>query len=128
LAAAQQRLAARNAAVFAIYQNQLQFGIMYGNLLLAAANNIARFNPVWANYYRWYALLYLVHLRNLYGRMYTLSLQANQNAFLQETTNALLQRDVVRSIIEANFNAAMGNINSLLSAALNACHNQGAGN
>lgn len=128
LTAAQQRLATRNAAAFTIYQSRLQFGIMYGNLLLAAANSIARFSPVWANYYRWYALLYLVRLRSVYAQMYTLSLRANQIAYMQETTNALLRRNLIRSIIEANFNAAMANANSLLQAALNACHNQGAGN
>nr|MBI1231626.1 hypothetical protein [Cytophagales bacterium] len=128
LTAAQQRLAARNAAALTLYRNRLQFGTLYGNLLLAAANRIARFNPVWANYYRWYAYLYLVHLRNIYARSYTLSLQANQNAFLAETTNALLQRNLIRSIIEANFTAAMANANSILQAALNACHNQGAAN
>ncbi|WP_158859532.1 hypothetical protein, partial [Lunatibacter salilacus] len=103
LTAAQQRLVTRNAAAFTIYQSRLQFGIQYGNLLLAAANSIARFNPAWANYYRWYALLYLVNLRSLYGQMYTLSLRANQVAFMQETTNALLQRNLINSIIEANF-------------------------
>gem|GEM_PF-6682558 len=77
LTAAQQRLVTRNAAAFTRYQSQLQSGILYGNLLLAAANNTARFNPVWANYYRWYAFLYLVNLRNQYGQMYTLSLRAN---------------------------------------------------
>ncbi|HSI76991.1 MAG TPA: hypothetical protein VK957_13910 [Lunatimonas sp.] len=128
LTAAQQRLIMRNAAAFTIYQNQLQFGILYGNLMLAAANNIARFSPILASYYRWYALLYLVHLRNLYGQMYTLSIRANQIAFIQETTNALLQRNLIISIIEANFNAALANANNLLQAALNGCHNQGAGN
>lgn len=128
LAAAQQRLITRNAAAFTLYQSRLQFGIMYGNLLLAAANNIARFNPTWANYYRWYALLYLVHLRNLYGQQYTLSLRANQIAFTQETTNALIQRNLINSIIEANFATALANANNLLQASLNACHNQGTGN
>ena len=128
LTAAQQRLVARNAAAFTLYQSRLQFGILYGNFLLAAANSIARFSPVWANYYRWYAFLYLVRLRNLYGQMYILSLRANQIAYMQETTNALLRRNLIRSIIEANFNAAMANANGLLQVALNACHNQGAGN
>jgi|GEM_PF-5462915 len=47
---------------------------------------------------------------------------------MQETTNALLRRNLVRSIIEANYNAALANAYSLLQAALNACHNQGTGN
>lgn len=128
LTAAQQRLITRNAAAFTIYRSRLQFAILYGNRLLSVANSISRFNRQWASYYRWYAYLYLVRLRNLYGQIYTLSLRANQIAFMQETTNALLQRDLVISIIEANFNAAIANIENLLQAALNACHNQGAGN
>ncbi|WP_158859854.1 hypothetical protein, partial [Lunatibacter salilacus] len=103
LTAAQQRLITRNATAYSLYQQRLQYAILYGNRLLAVANSIARFNPAWANSFRWYALLYLTHLRYLYGQNYTLWLRANQNAFMQETANALLQRNLINSIIEANF-------------------------
>lgn len=70
----------------------------------------------------------MVNLRNVIGRSYTLSLTANQNALNRENANALVLRNETIITINANYNTELVRVDNILRAALDTCHNQGAGN
>lgn len=72
--------------------------------------------------------MYMVNLRNVIGRSYTLSLTANQNALNRENANALVLRNETIITINANYNTELVRVDNILRAALDTCHNQGAGN
>nr|MBI1230573.1 hypothetical protein [Cytophagales bacterium] len=126
--AAQQRFEARNLQAILDYQNRLQASIVFVNRLLVVSTRLARFNVSWARWYRWYAWIYMIRTRDTIDRLYRFALQASQVAYDRDIANAEQQRDSVRTTIQANFANAVANADSILSAALNTCHNQGAGN
>lgn len=125
---AQQRLGVRNAASLALFQERLREGQLIISRFLRAANNVSRFNARLSSFYRYYAFIYMINLREVYGRSYTLSLRANQNAFNREISDALVLRNQSITTINANYNTELVRIDNVLQAALNTCHNQGAGN
>lgn len=125
---AQQRLDDRNAASLILFQERLKVGQLTVTRILRAANNISRFNVRLENLYRYYALMYMVNLRNVIGRSYTLSLTANQNALNRENANALVLRNETIITINANYNTELVRVDNILRAALDTCRNQGAGN
>lgn len=125
---AQQRLADRNAASLILFQERLQAGQATVTRILRAANNVSRFNSRFASIYRYYALIYMVNLRSVVGRAYTLSLTANQNTFNRESADALVLRNETITTINANYNTELVRVDNLLQTALDTCHNQGAGN
>jgi hypothetical protein len=125
---AQQRLEGRNAASLSLFQQRLQAGQSSISRLLRAANNVSRFNSRLASFYRLYALIYMVNLRDTLGRSYTLSLTANQNAFNREIADALVLRNETITTVNENYNTELVRVDNVLRAALDTCHNQGAGN
>jgi hypothetical protein len=125
---AQQRLGSRNAASLSLFQERLREGQLIISRFLRAANSLSRFNVRLASFYRYYAFIYMINLREVYGRSYTLSLLANQNAFNREISDALVLRNQSITTINTNYNTELVSINNVLQAALNTCHNQGAGN